>query len=603
VSIFKIFILCLFCSLTFAETTANPTLIITKIRPTSLNSTSLKLPHFVSQTHSGLLHKEWILELPADTIKFEIPTVFISQSIAGAVFSIKGETLYEIARSDESTLRNNYTPALIPIPKSLLSTNGITQLRIAQTGHLRGWFIPPILLGELRQLQPLNNTYTYFGQTLSTTINIVCSFAGLFLVFIGVRTQEKTYLYGGAVTIIWSLLFSLALISELPTNLWYCWRLFLYLIVGYLINFVCLFLTEIFEQETSGHQIKIRLIISNLGWLIFGVGGSATEKFLDVYWVALVVALYILHSVLVIRRAFKNRLYKKAVPIGLHLVLTSLFATHDYLLQAGLLKVATPTTQIDFFQSFIYQPIYLTHLALPAFTVMAFTILYKDHLYKTKQQKIQAQQYQQQRERLVNDIHDGVGSRINLLLWQLKLSPPSHHQIEEELRRCMDQLRFAINPIDSGHITLEKSLSSLCYRLQTQCESIGVQILYAQTAEIQPISTSTALQLFNIIQEGLTNALRHSQATQIKLELDQTDESLKISIEDNGIGIKNWNNSNQQQSPADSTSLGIRSIFNRVKNIPSSKLHIASDACGTKILVELCNSVTNISSSTKLSKA
>lgn len=584
-SALKILLLWLFCSLSLTLAAANTTtLVLDRIQSTTAGAPALTLPHFVSQPSFGLLQKEWFIELPEITRQFELPALFISQSIAGAELSINGITIYSLAGSDEYALRNNYTPAIIQIPKQLLSATGPTQLRLLQTGHLRGWFIPPLLVAELNQLQPLYNAYIYLGQTLSTTINIVCSFAGVFLLVIGINTREKTYIYCGCVTLVWAFLFSLALLSELPYEFFRYWRLALYLCIGYLIHFVCHFIAEVLDYRAHASYTKLRFITLNLGWIIYGLGGDQTEKFLDIYWVAVAVGIYIIQSALAIRNALKLKKYQFLIPLGLHWIFTSILAAHDYLLQAGLLQISTPTTTLDLIKHLAQQPIYLTHLALPAFVFMAFAILYTDHLDKIAQQKQQAQELLTQRERFVNDIHDGVGSRINLLLWQLKIKPPSSEQIENDLRHCMDELRFAINPQGSGHTTLANALQNLCARLQAQSQANGIHIDYSQTDNIQPLETNVALQLYKILQEAMANALRHSQASHIQLLVVQAEHTLTLTLKDNGRGIAHWSNMLQKQTNSQGASLGLRSMQDRVQQIPAM-LHINSTSNGTILSV------------------
>jgi signal transduction histidine kinase len=261
------------------------------------------------------------------------------------------------------------------------------------------------------------------------------------------------------------------------------------------------------------------------------------------------------------------------------------------LLQAGLLQIMTPMTPVGIWVNLIQQPVYLTHLALPAFVVMAFTLLYKEHLHKNEHKKLQDQKLQEQREHMVCDIHDGVGSRINLLLWQLKLKPPSPAQIEDELRRCMDELRFAITPPHTGHTTLDNALQNLCLRLQAQCEITGLNISYNQTGTLQAIDTNTALQLYKIMQEAMANALRHSQASHLQIVLAQTQQALVLSLTDNGTGIARWDNTLQKQHNASSTSLGLQSLFNRAQIVKGTLL-IHSSAQGTQVQVSIGRAAT-----------
>jgi signal transduction histidine kinase len=51
------------------------------------------------------------------------------------------------------------------------------------------------------------------------------------------------------------------------------------------------------------------------------------------------------------------------------------------------------------------------------------------------------------------------------------------------------------------------------------------------------LSEEAEVTLYRIAQEGLTNVLRHAQASQVQLSLQQVEEGIQLSIEDDGIGF------------------------------------------------------------------
>lgn len=57
----------------------------------------------------------------------------------------------------------------------------------------------------------------------------------------------------------------------------------------------------------------------------------------------------------------------------------------------------------------------------------------------------------------------------------------------------------------------------------------------------EPVSISddeTALQFYRIAQEAVTNALKHAQASRILIRLIRTDDTIRLEVQDNGIGIE-----------------------------------------------------------------
>ncbi len=543
------------------------------------------LPHHFRQPHSQLRELNWQITLPPGTGQHGVPALLVPAPIQGAQLRIQGELIHEFPGSDQDTLRQWYRPILITIPKHLLATDTGTPIQVTQHGHLRGWFIAPMLAGSLQELRPLYETYTFISQTLSISINGICALAGLFLALIGWRTQNNTYRYSGYGALTWALLFSLALTPEIPTDSWHSWRLLTYGCTGLLIYTICRFMLSLF-----GHTIKPAgqwslLLVTQSGWLLFALLGTDIESALDIYWTGLNVGLYIGLSAWVIGTALKQGRHRQVWPIALHWAITAFLALHDYSLQAGLLPISAPQNTRELWYTFLAQPIYLTHLALPAFVIMAMWLLANEHLLQHRQQIQHHQALAQQRQRMVSDIHDGVGARINLLIWRLRShSPPTVNDIEADLHRCMDELRFAIHPENSGAATLGKLLQELCTRLQPACQKQGIELTHNVAAELpHGLDSNHALQAYKILQESLNNALKHSRATQIHIDLQtHPDQSLHLSLTDNGQGIPDWDNTQQKQIPSRPLSLGLKSLHNRALQM-GGQLHIQSQSHGTTV--------------------
>ena len=194
----------------------------------------------------------------------------------------------------------------------------------------------------------------------------------------------------------------------------------------------------------------------------------------------------------------------------------------------------------------------------------------------------------EQRERIVNDIHDGVGSRINLLLWSLRTKTPQAEQVESELQRCMEELRFAINPSQAGHETLHKALSDLCGRLKIQAANDGVVLGYQRSGLTAPVPSEVGLHLYKATQEVLSNALRHSQATTIQVALHQEAGQINIEVVDDGTGIPDWDESSQTQRSQTVTSMGLKSLSHRIKS-KNGQVHITSSTEGTRVRMTVPN--------------
>jgi two-component system sensor histidine kinase UhpB len=88
-----------------------------------------------------------------------------------------------------------------------------------------------------------------------------------------------------------------------------------------------------------------------------------------------------------------------------------------------------------------------------------------------------------------------------------------------------------------------------------------------------------ALAVYRVVQEGLINALRHAQATRISIVVDGTEERIRVSVSDDGIGL-----------PADWARpghFGLRGLTDRVAQL-GGRFEVGSEGTrGTHLAAEI----------------
>ena len=551
---------------------------------------AVNLPHYARQAHSGLIDVRWQLDLPPSIHQWQLPALLFPQPVQGLQVTVGDQLIYSVPASSMHTLHQWYRPILVPLPPSLIATQPNPTVQVAQTSHLRGWYVAPVLVGELNDLQPWHDRFLWLSSTLPATVNSLSVLVGLLMLALGWRTRNSTYAFGGLTTVIWGVLFSLALASELPTQAWFAWRLLLYACTGNLIYAVLRFLTAIFQQTWPGWLQQGVLLAMQLGWLAFAWAGKSVEAWLDVGWTALVVGIYTAGSLSIAVRGWQQRAFGKITALGLHAVFTALLAWHDYHLQAGEFSPANLPALSPLVSAWLLQPIYLTHLSLPVFVGISLWLLGQDHLRHRRERAQHQQALTLQRERIMRDIHDGVGARLNLMLWRTRTAPLVASQIEDELERSIEELRFAINPTDAANLTLLQALRSLCLRAQRwgQPQGVEVSLLAAAPDEAvtQTLSPECALHLYKATHEAVSNALRHSGARRISLQLSVQAHELQLVVEDDGNGIPGWNAELQSTSATPMTAMGLRGMQHRLQSIGGHCL-IHSNANGTRLEMRL----------------
>ena len=67
-----------------------------------------------------------------------------------------------------------------------------------------------------------------------------------------------------------------------------------------------------------------------------------------------------------------------------------------------------------------------------------------------------------------------------------------------------------------------------------------VQIEWRPCVAFDRLSPSLEMSIYRIIQEGLTNAVRHSKSDRVAVELKQIDRTIHVKIEDWGGGFDTY---------------------------------------------------------------
>jgi len=146
-----------------------------------------------------------------------------------------------------------------------------------------------------------------------------------------------------------------------------------------------------------------------------------------------------------------------------------------------------------------------------------------------------------ERERLVSDLHDGLGLHLLTALKMARNPGTGREALAEVLADCLDDLRLAIDSmsnIDERDPVL--LLASLRFRLAPRLKAAGVQLDWQVVGEVQPqpwLDAPKALHLLRVVQEALTNAARHAGATRVLLKVEACGDGVAVSVSDDGRGI------------------------------------------------------------------
>jgi signal transduction histidine kinase len=160
-------------------------------------------------------------------------------------------------------------------------------------------------------------------------------------------------------------------------------------------------------------------------------------------------------------------------------------------------------------------------------------------LHETNQLRERESATLQERQRIMSDIHDGLGSQLISSLALSERGTLSKEQTSFLLRECIDDLRLAIDTMSDGENQFEVAAGNLRFRLEPRLRAAGIHLSWKvhRSDDAGDIPGSATLALLRILQECVTNALRHSGALEIGVNLDTSAQEFVMLVVDNGCGF------------------------------------------------------------------
>ena len=160
---------------------------------------------------------------------------------------------------------------------------------------------------------------------------------------------------------------------------------------------------------------------------------------------------------------------------------------------------------------------------------------------------------EQERRMIARELHDELGQSVTAMR-SMALSVAQRvrthdaqaeaaaRTIADEASRLYDAMHGLIPrlaPLVLDHFGLADALNDLAAR--TRQAHTGVQVDVDIGLGNTPLSSDAALALYRAAQEGITNALRHGQATRLSLSLRATGDTVSFELVDDGLGLTaNW---------------------------------------------------------------
>jgi PAS domain S-box-containing protein len=154
---------------------------------------------------------------------------------------------------------------------------------------------------------------------------------------------------------------------------------------------------------------------------------------------------------------------------------------------------------------------------------------------------------EQERLKLAREVHDDLGGNLTAikigLSWLMKHLPPGQTKLTERsayLDSVVDQTFEAAHRIASN---LRPSaldfgiVPAIEWQLKRFAHNTDIAIQFSAPDEPVQLDPDAAIAVFRIVQEALTNVAKHAHATRVRLKLAREQDTLLVTLTDNGRGI------------------------------------------------------------------
>lgn len=253
------------------------------------------------------------------------------------------------------------------------------------------------------------------------------------------------------------------------------------------------------------------------------------------------------------------------------------------------------------------QEAYYTIILFSLFALLLITIILvsatlyynrrKKHLQEKKmmqsefQQELLRTQIEIQEQTLKNiseEIHDNIGQVLSLAKLHLNMIPQAEAEAQSKVNDAKELVSKAINDLRDlsrslhgekiTEIGLQESVSNELKTLQ----NIGqFNTSLKVNGNHYRLPDQKEMVVFRMVQEALHNALKHSKASELWVEMVYEPALLKLSVCDNGVGF-----TSAFQNPA-TTGIGLKSIRNRATLLGGKVSINSTPGKGTSINLEI----------------
>jgi signal transduction histidine kinase len=470
----------------------------------------------------------------------------------GGTVWLNGHLVGAVRTMDERVQVRWFRPFLFTVRSDLLLP-GRNELLFRQQTRDPNNVFRSFTIGPLDELGARHGWLHFWQHTSAALAAWFCLLIGLFMIGVWWRRRDEALLaVFGSACLLWSIRSMSFIVEVIPVQAWFAWRTLYYFSTGGFIALMAIGLAWFAAGKRPGTLVPIALGYWALGVAAFVVLGWPVRDWLDRVWMLGFMPLT-LYAVARLAGTWWRERAGSQLLLLLSILCATAMAVHDYLVARN--PSLLPGSA--FFGMHLAAPVMLTALGAHLLDRFVRSLQSFEALTRSLEQRVAAREHElavnfarlqalerertlaDERQRIMREMHDGVGSQLLSSLAMVERGAADRGDIARMLRECLDDMRLAIDTLTPGSADLGGALGNLRYRLEPRFDALGIRSRWdlQSLPDHLPVNPHDSLQLLRIVQETLANVVKHAHARSVGVRALVDSDRLVLEIVDDGDGF------------------------------------------------------------------
>ncbi|WP_338359916.1 tetratricopeptide repeat-containing sensor histidine kinase [Yeosuana marina] len=207
--------------------------------------------------------------------------------------------------------------------------------------------------------------------------------------------------------------------------------------------------------------------------------------------------------------------------------------------------------------------------------------LKREHQIKALEALIEGEE--NERFRIAKELHDGVNGDLSVIKYKLSSLLEMNNNVIKEAIAMIDDSCKQVRAISHDLVPPSLENFNLVEATEVYCSNLNetnlsTEIVFQNLGDDINLSKKDEINIFRIIQELVTNSLKHANSTKINAQISNRNNHIQITIEDDGVGFN--------KDEVMSKGIGLSNVQSRIEYLNAS-MDLISNKNGTSYTIDI----------------